>query len=607
MTQGQSCAGQAKPVETTRETSMNIFTDVAAKIIAALEALKGDGSLPADLDLSGVEIQEPRDPAHGDMASNAAMVLAKRAGQKPRDIAEALAAGLAGDSDIASVDVAGPGFLNIRLSEARWQGLLRTVLSEGTEFGASGLGAGKRALVEYVSANPTGPMHIGHCRGAVFGDALCNVLENAGYEVEREYYVNDAGAQVDKLGRTAYLRYLEALGEDIGEIPEGLYPGDYMIPVGEALAKAHGDMLMGESEEEYLPIARKVAIEMLLGDIKGDLDKLGVAHDSFFSERSLAEGESDEVEAAIALLREKGLIYEGRLPRPKGHDEEEWEDRDQTLFRSTAFGDDMDRALKKSDGSYTYFAGDVAYHYNKIKRGFDLYFDVLGADHVGYIPRIKAVMSALSDDQAHFETPVTQLVKVLRDGQPVRMSKRAGTFVALADVVEEVGRDPVRFMMLMRKHDSQLDFDLAKVVEQSKENPVFYVQYAHARACSVFKTAGAAHPGLDVSLAALEKADLGLLVDEGERELIRMIARYPRVAESAARDREPHRVPFYLYDLASLFHSQYARGNDSPQLRFSQGDDANLTAARLALVMATRVVLSSGLSLLGVQAPDEMR
>ena len=586
---------------------MNIYRDVADKVMAALAALKDDGTLPADLDLAGVEIQEPRDPAHGDMASNAAMVLAKRAGQKPRDIATALAARLEGDDDIAAVEVAGPGFLNMRLADARWRLLMRDIVVAGEAFGASDLGAGKRAHIEYVSANPTGPMHVGHCRGAVFGDALANVLEKAGYEVVREYYVNDAGAQVDKLGRTAYLRYREALGEDIGEIPEGFYPGDYMIPVGAALAQSHGDMLMGETEGEYLPIARKVAIEMLLGDIKADLEKLGVRHDVFFSERSLSEGKVDQVAAAIELLREKGLIYEGRLPRPKDHDEDEWEDRDQTLFRSTEFGDDMDRALMKSDGSYTYFAGDVAYHYNKLQRGFDLYFNVLGADHVGYIPRLRAAVAALSDGKAHFETPVTQLVKVLRDGEPVRMSKRAGTFVALADVVEEVGRDPVRFMMLMRKHDSQLDFDLAKVVEQSKDNAVFYVQYAHARACSVFKTAAQAHPGLDLSPDGLAKADLGRLKDQGERDLIKMIARYARVTESSAREREPHRIPFYLYDLASLFHAQYARGNDSPQLRFNQPDDEVTTAARLTLVHATRVVLSSGLSLLGVQAPDEMR
>ncbi len=586
---------------------MNIFRTVEAKIIAALERLQAAGALPGDLDFTGVEVQEPRDPAHGDVASNAAMVLAKRAGRKPRDIATALAAELEGDDDLESAEVAGPGFLNIRLAQAVWHGVLDEALSEGDDFGGSDLGAGQTVHVEFVSANPTGPMHIGHCRGAVFGDALANVLAKAGFKVTREYYINDAGAQVDKLGRTAYLRYREALGEDIGEIPEGLYPGDYMIPIGAALASAHADMLLGEDEAGYLPIARKVAIEALMATIREDLGELNVRHDVFFSERSLTEGGRDQVAEAIEVLREKGLIYEGRLPRPKGHDEDEWEDRDQTLFRSTEFGDDMDRALMKSDGSYTYFAGDVAYHYNKLERGFDHYLNVLGADHVGYIPRLKAAVSALSDGKASFETPVTQLVRVLRDGEPVRMSKRAGTFVALRDVVDEVGRDPVRFMMLMRKHDSALDFDLAKVVEQSKDNPVFYVQYAHARAQSVFRAAKAASPDLDLSPAALARADFGLLDDPGERDLIKLIARFPRVVEGAAREREPHRVPFYLYDLASFFHAQYARGNDSPHLRFNQPEQPNLTLARLALVLATRFVISSGLSMLGVEAPDEMR
>jgi len=450
-------------------------------------------------------------------------------------------------------------------------------------------------------------MHIGHCRGAVFGDALSSLLEKAGYKVTREYYINDAGAQVDKLGQTAYLRYREALGEDIGEIPEGLYPGDYMIPVGEALARTHGDALMQMDRVDYLPIARQSAIEILMAAIREDLAELGVRHDIFFSERSLSEGETDQVAAAIAKLRSKGLIYQGHIPRPKDHDDGEWEDREQTLFKSTDYGDDMDRALMKSDGSYTYFAGDVAYHYNKLERGFDHYFNVLGADHVGYIPRLKAAVAALSDGQASFETPVTQLVRVLRAGEPVRMSKRAGTFVALRDVVDEVGRDPVRFMMLMRKHDSALDFDLAKVVEQSKENPVFYVQYAHARANSIFRKAQSEHPDLDLSSDHLASADFNLLEDSGERELVKFLARFPRVIESAARHREPHRIPFYLYDLASFFHAQYARGNDSPQLRFTQSDNRELTAARLALVLAVRFVISSGLKVLGVQAPDEMR
>lgn len=587
---------------------MNVFKHVEAKIANALETLKASGELSADLDIRGVEVQEPRDPGHGDIASNAAMVLAKPAGMKPRDLAAALADELAKEPDFDSAEVAGPGFLNIRLRETVWHAVLHDVLNEGAAFGNSTLGTGKSAHVEFVSANPTGPMHIGHCRGAVFGDALARLLEKAGFDVTREYYINDAGAQVDKLGQTAYLRYRQAMGEDIGEIPEGLYPGDYMIPVGEALAASHGDMLMNESRDEYLPIARKVATEMLMGAIKADLEALRVHHDVFFSEWSLIHGQTDQVAEAITKLKQKGLIYQGRIPKPKDHDEGDWEDREQTLFKSTDYGDDMDRALMKSDGSYTYFANDVAYHYNKLERNFDHYFNVLGADHVGYIPRLKAAVSALSDDKASFETPVTQLVKVLRDGSPVTMSKRAGTFVALRDVVDEVGADPVRFMMLMRKHDSALDFDLAKVVEQAKENPVFYVQYGHARACSVLKNAVIAFPELDVSAEALhESANFDLLRDLGERDLLRFVARYPRLIEGAARDREPHRVPFYLYDLASLFHAQHTRGRDSPQLRFIQQDDLELTRARQALVLAVKVVISSGLSILGVQAPDEMR
>ncbi len=586
---------------------MNIFADVGDKVVAALEALKGDGELPADLALTGIEIQEPRDPSHGDLASNAAMALAKRAGQKPRDLAEKIAAKLAADASLTKVDVAGPGFINMTLGDAVWHGLVQAILEPESDYGRSKLGAGRRVQIEFVSANPTGPMHIGHCRGAVFGDTLANLLAFAGYDVFREYYVNDAGAQVEKLGQAALLRYREALGEDIGEIPEGLYPGDYMKPIGAKLAETHGEKLREMDEADALPIARQAAVAALLDEIKDDLAALNVHHDVFFSERSLNANGRDQVAEAIAKLRTKGLIYEGRLPKPLGHDDEDWEDREQTLFRSTDFGDDVDRALMKSDGSYTYFANDVAYHQNKLERGFDEYFNVLGADHVGYIPRLKAVVSALSDDRAKFETPVTQLVKVLRDGQPVRMSKRAGTFVALRDVVDEVGRDPVRFMMMMRKHDSPLDFDLAKVVEQSKDNPVFYVQYAHARAESVFRTAAAAFPHLTKSAPEIAGADLTLLQDDGERALIRELARFPRIVESAARDREPHRVPFYLFDLASAFHHQWARGNDSPQLRFSQSDNVELTAARLALVAATQRVLAAGLAILGVHAPQEMR
>ncbi|MCB1510046.1 MAG: arginine--tRNA ligase [Hyphomicrobiaceae bacterium] len=586
---------------------MNVFNEIGAKIRSALEQLQSDSRLPAGLDLSGIEVQEPRDPQHGDLASNAAMVLAKPARMKPRDIADLLAPVLSTDPDIASVEVAGPGFLNLRLADAYWHGVVRKVLADGERFGRGGLGDGRKVHIEYVSANPTGPMHIGHCRGAVFGDTLANVLAAAGFDVTREYYINDAGAQVDKLGQTALLRYREALGEDIGEIPPGLYPGDYLKPIGAALAETYGTTLRDKPEAEAVPIARQAAIDAMLAEIRDDLGALNVHHDIFFSERSLTSDGEDQVAAAIEALRAKGLIYEGRLPRPKGHDEDEWEDREQTLFRSTAFGDDMDRALKKSDGSYTYFAGDVAYHYNKLRRGFDSYFNVLGADHVGYIPRLKAAVQALGGNHVDFHTPVTQLVKVLRDGQPVRMSKRAGTFVALRDVVDEVGCDPVRFMMLMRKHDSALDFDLAKVVEQSKDNPVFYVKYAHARAASVFRGVTEANPELAEGSPAIVGADLSLLTDEGERSLIRELARFPRVIEGAARDHEPHRVPFYLYDLASAFHQQWARGNDSPQLRFSQIDDLKLTAARLALVAAVKQVIRTGLAVLGIHAPDEMR
>lgn len=584
---------------------MNVFAEVEQRIRSALETLQAEGKLPADTPMDQVELQEPRDPAHGDIASNIAMVLAKAARMKPRDIADLIAEKLRGDATFSRVEVAGPGFLNLTLDPQIWQGLVSSILEKGQEYGRTTIGQGQRVNVEYVSANPTGPMHVGHCRGAVFGDALCNLLAFAGYEVTREYYVNDAGGQVEKLARSTYLRYREALGEDIGEIPPGLYPGEYLKPIGAKLVEVHGRALLDKPEAEWLPIAREAAVSELLDQIKDDLASLGVHHDVFFSERSLTAGGRDQVKEAIELLRAKGLIFEGRLPRPKGHDDEEWEDREQTLFRSTAFGDDVDRALMKSDGSYTYFAYDVAYHYNKLQRGYDHYLNVLGADHVGYIPRLKAAVAALSDGKASFATPVCQLVKVLRQGEPVRMSKRAGTFVALRDVVDEVGRDPVRFMMLMRKNDSPLDFDLAKVVEQSKDNPVFYVQYAHARAASVFRNALEVFPDLDP--AAIRSADLGRLEEPGEIDIVKRLARYPRIIESAAREREPHRLPFYLFELASAFHQQWARGNELPQLRFIQPEDRGVTAARLALVAALQKVIASGLSVLGVHAPEEMR
>jgi arginyl-tRNA synthetase len=586
---------------------MNVFAHVEDRIAAALEDLKQDGVLPADLVLPAVEVETPRESAHGDLSTNAALVLAKAARMKPREIAESLKEKLSGDGEIAQVQVAGPGFLNLTFTPEFWQGLVRMILKAGSDYGRGMIGNGETINVEYVSANPTGPMHVGHCRGAVFGDALCNILEFAGYKVTREYYVNDAGGQVDQLARSVYLRYREALGEDIGEIPVGLYPGDYLKPIGEMLVKEHKRDLLNQPEEDWLPIVRAAAVKPLLAEIKRDLAALNIKHDVFFSEASLTSGKKDQVKAAIEALRAKGLIYEGRLPRPKGHDDDEWEDRQQLLFRSTDFGDDVDRALTKSDGSYTYFASDVAYHYDKLERGFDHYRNVFGADHLGYIPRIKASVAALSDGKADFQILVCQLVKVLRAGEPVLMSKRAGTFVTLRDMVDEVGSDPVRFMMLMRKNDAPLDFDLARVLEQTKDNPVFYVQYAHARAASVLRNAKEVFPGLDKMSKAVRQADLSCLSDPGEIEWIKRLAFFPRLVASSARAEEPHRLAFYLYDLASAFHSQWTRGNDSPHLRFIQAKDELVTAARLALIVATQQVISSGLFMLGVEAPESMR
>ena len=450
-------------------------------------------------------------------------------------------------------------------------------------------------------------MHVGHCRGAVFGDALANLLVFAGFDVTREYYINDAGGQVNVLARSAFLRYREALGEDIGAIPEGLYPGDYLKPVGAALAAEHGPSLLNMPEERWLPIVRSFAISRMMEMIKDDLAALNIRHDVFFSEASLTSGGRDQVKAAIEVLREKGLIYEGTLEKPKGHDDAEWEDRLQTLFKSTAYGDDEDRALQKSDGSYTYFAGDVAYHYDKLQRGFRHLINVFGADHVGYIPRMKAAVAALSDGEADLDIKVVQLVRLFKAGEPFKMSKRAGTFVTLRDVVDEVGRDPVRFMMLYRKNQETLDFDFAKVTEQSKDNPVFYVQYAHARAASVLRNAVEQVAGIDVSAEALQKADLSILVDPGELDLVKRLAGFPRLIEGAASAHEPHRLAFYLYDLASVLHTQWTRGNDSPHLRFIQSNDGVATSARLALISATKTVIKSGLEILGVEAPDAMR
>jgi arginyl-tRNA synthetase len=588
----------------------HLFADVLARVHAVCAALAAAGGWP-DVDLSRVVVEPPRDAAHGDMATNAAMVLAKEARAKPRDLAEQIAAKLRADDLIASVEVAGPGFINLTLKPKAWSDALRTVLREGASYGRSAMGAAEKVNVEYVSANPTGPMHVGHCRGAVFGDALCSLLQFAGYDVTREYYINDAGAQVDVLARSAFLRYREALGEDIGAIPEGLYPGDYLKPVGQALSAEYGDKLLTMSEGAWLPIVRNKAIAMMLDEIRRDLAALNIRHDVFFSERSLIENGNNKVTETIDYLRSKGDVYEGRLPPPKGKPVEDYEDREQTLFRATAFGDDVDRPLIKSDGSYTYFASDIANHKNKFDRGFTNLIDVFGADHGGYIKRMQAAVKAVTAGKATLDVKIVQLVRLLRNGEPVKMSKRSGDFVTLREVVEEVGKDAVRFMMLFRKNDAVLDFDLAKVIEQSKENPVFYVQYGHARGHSVFRNAREVVPDLPEEATAraafLMEAAVDRLTDPAELDLLRRLALYPRMVEAAAVAHEPHRIAFYLYDLASEFHALWTRGRDLPYLRFIINNDAEITKARLALVQGVVSVLASGLAVLGVHAPDEMR
>jgi arginyl-tRNA synthetase len=593
----------------------NIFAVVLDKVHAANRELIAAGVLPAGIEQSRIVVEPPREVSHGDMATNAAMVLAKDAGHKPRDLAEAIAAKLRVDPLIANVEVAGPGFINLTLKPAAWIEALRVVLRAGADYGQSGVGQGAPVNVEYVSANPTGPMHVGHCRGAVFGDALANLLATAGFAVTREYYINDAGAQVDVLARSAYLRYREALGEDIGAIPEGLYPGDYLKPVGQALVSECGRALLDRPEADWLPLVRQRAIDLMMVEIRNDLAALNVKHDVFSSERSLIDGERDEVAETIEALRRVGYVFEGRLPPPKGAPIEDWEDREQTLFRATEFGDDVDRPLKKSDGSYTYFASDIAYHKSKVDRGFPTMIDVWGADHGGYVKRMQAAVKAVgrisNAPEAELDVKIVQLVRLLRAGEPVKMSKRSGDFVTLREVVEEVGRDAVRFMMLFRKNDAVLDFDLAKVIEQSRDNPVFYVQYGHARGQSVFRNAREFVPDLPseprARASALAAAELERLDDPGELGLMRRLALYPRLIEAAAIAHEPHRIAFYLYELASDFHAQWNKGKDSPHLRFIIQNDPLMTMARLALVQGVVTVLASGLNLLGVGAPEEMR
>ena len=586
---------------------MNVFAIFEDRIRGVLEELRDEGVLPAGAKVDGFVAEPPREATHGDIATNAAMVLAKPARKNPKELAGELASRLAKSEGVEKAEVAGPGFINLTLKLEFWPAVLQAVLAQGNDYGRSNTGAGEPVNVEYVSANPTGPIHVGHTRGAVFGDALANLLEFAGYKPSREYYINDGGGQVDVLARSAYLRYREALGEDIGEIPDGLYPGDYLKPVGEALAKEYGKRLLRMKESTWLPKVRAKAVSMMMDLIRGDLAALGITHETFFSERSLSEGESDQVHEAIEELRAKGLVYVGRREAPKGKVPEDWEDREQTLFRSTEFGDDEDRPLLKSNGSYAYFAPDIAYHRNKYQRGFRHMIIVLGADHSGYVKRLKAAVKALSGGEADIDVKLCQLVRLFKGGQPYKMSKRAGSFITARDLVDEVGPGPVRFTMLNRKNDTQFDFDLEKVVEQSNDNPVFYVQYAHARACSVLAKAREEFPGEDTAPVALSQAKLNLLSDEAELALIKKIAQFPRTVEAAAQAHEPHRIAFFSHDLAAVFHSLQTRGKESPQLRFIVKGGWDLTGARLALVAATAQVLRTSLNLLGVEAISEMR
>ncbi len=581
---------------------MNIFADIRTLVLDSLTAMTAEGALPEGLDFANVAVEPPRDAGHGDMATNAAMVLAKPAGLKPRDIAERLAGHLAADPRIEVAEVAGPGFLNLRLTPGVWQGIVRAAIAQGGDYGRSSLGQGEKVNVEFVSANPTGPMHVGHVRGAVFGDALARLLDFAGYDVTREYYINDGGAQVDVLARSAYERYREANGLE-PEIAEGLYPGDYLIPVGEALKAKYGTSLLDKPEAEWLAEIRDFATEAMMAVIREDLALLGVTMDVYSSEKALYG--TGKIEAAIRQLEGMGLIYRGTLEPPKGKLPEDWEAREQLLFRSTAHGDDVDRPIQKSDGSWTYFAPDIAYHWDKITRGYGQLIDIFGADHGGYVKRMKAAVSALSAGRVPLDIKLVQLVKLFKNGEPFKMSKRAGTFVTLRDVVEQAGADVTRFVMLTRKNDAALDFDFDKVLEQSKDNPVWYVQYANARVNSVLRRAMEA--GIDVSDAALQAADLSALSHPAELELAKKVAEWPRLTEIAARAHEPHRIAFFLYEIASDLHSLWNRGNDDTSLRFIQEGDAATSAAKIALVRSTGVVISAGLGILGVNPVEEMR
>jgi len=577
---------------------LSIYAQYTALLDGVLDELISDGALPEGIERRNVTVEPPRDPAHGDLATNAAMVLAKGANTNPRALAEAIKPKLEALAPVTSVEVAGPGFINIRLNPDAWRDELRTILREGEEYGLSNVGANERVNVEYVSANPTGPLHMGHCRGAVVGDSLARLLEAAGFRVTKEYYVNDAGAQVDTLARSVHLRYREALGENIGEIGEGFYPGDYLKPVGTILAAQHGDRFVSAPESEWLPLFRDAAIQAMLDLIRHDLGLLNIHHDLFSSEAELQR--NGAVERAMQVLRDKGLVYEGALERPKSLDpHDEWEPVELTLFRSTQFGDDQDRPMKKSDGSWTYFGSDAAYHWQKAQLA-DHLVNIWGADHAGTVKRVQSAVRALTDGRVDLDVKLVQMVRLFRNGEPVKMSKRAGDFVTLADVVKEVGKDAVRFMMLTKRSDTPLDFDFTKVVEASKDNPVFYVQYAHARISSLKRKAADAHVDLNAP------PDLSLLDDE-ELALVKRAAQYSRVLEGAAMAHEPHRVAFFLYDLAAEFHALWNRGNDDPERRFLLENNPQLSRARLELALGIAQIIRSGLSLMGVTATEEMR
>lgn len=584
---------------------MNIFNHIRGTIEHSIAELSDSGKVPAGLDLSKIGVEPPRDPDHGDISTNAAMVIAKGAGMKPRDLGLLLAKGLAGHDDISAADVAGPGFVNIRLKDSFWQARLSEILRAGTDYGSSTIGAGQAVNVEYVSANPTGPMHVGHGRGAVVGDALAGLLAKAGFEVTKEYYINDAGAQVEVLARSTYLRYREALGEEIGAIPEGFYPGDYLKDVGRAVADRDGDRWLAAEEDDWLPEIRDFSVAAMMDLIRDDLAALGVTHSVFTSERTLAE--SGAIQEAVSWLEARGLVYTGTLDPPKGKLPDDWEERPQLLFKATEFGDDTDRPLRKSDGSWTYFASDIAYHRDKFRRGFTTMVDVWGADHKGYVKRMQAAVKAVTEGKGTLDVRLCNLVNLMDGGEPVKMSKRSGSFVTLREVIDQVGRDAVRFIMLTRNNEALLDFDLQKVLEQSRDNPVFYVQYAHARVCSVLRNAAGEFEDLSLDDSCLADADMARLQHSGELAMIKLLAGWPRAMEGAAVSHEPHRVAFYLTDLAAVFHAFWNRGNDDETLRFIVPGDRELTRARVALARSVAVVIASGLAVMGVTPVEEMR